>query len=231
MPIDRVGELAARAGLDLCGAFAPAVEDWVGPRACGAVPGTIVLLGWAGSSGWPRFAASPEFRDGLSDPLDRWSRRVIDEMAAQCGAIAIYPFEGPPWPPFQTWARRAGGGFVSPLGLLIHPDYGLWQSYRGALAFQEKLDPPLANARAHPCESCADRPCLSACPVGAFSAAGYDVDACAAHLAAPDGEPCMRAGCRARLACPIGAEHRYGAQQARFYMGAFRAGRERAAGH
>jgi epoxyqueuosine reductase QueG len=155
---------------------------------------------------------------------------VIDDMAERCGAIAIYPFVGPPWLPFQAWARRAGGGFVSPLGLLIHPDFGLWQSYRGALAFREQLDVPVADAREHPCESCADRPCLSRCPVTAFTPAGYDVDACAAHIATPAGAPCMKAGCQARRACPVGAEHRYGAEQTTFYMRAFLAGRERESG-
>ena len=67
---------------------------------------------------------SPEARDGRADPLDRWSRRVVDALAAALGARALYPFDGPPHWPFQRWARRAEAVHVSPLGLLIHPDYG-----------------------------------------------------------------------------------------------------------
>jgi len=53
----------------------------------------------------------------------------------------------------------------SPLGLLIHPEWGLWHSYRGALGLRERLDLPPHESVASPCESCRERPCLSACPV------------------------------------------------------------------
>ena len=38
---------------------------------------------------------------------------------------------------------------VSPLGILIHPDWGLWHSYRGALAFRERLDLPASSLSFH----------------------------------------------------------------------------------
>ncbi len=65
------------------------------------------------------------------------------------------------------------------------------------------------------------RPCLNACPVGAFSVSGYDVAACASHLETDAGADCMDLGCRARRACPVGAEHAYGPEQASFGMRAF----------
>ena len=43
---------------------------------------TIVLAGMAGRDGWDAFAASPEAGDGADDPLDRWSRRVIERLRA-----------------------------------------------------------------------------------------------------------------------------------------------------
>ena len=101
---------------------------------------TIVLAGMAGRDGWSAFAASPEAADGADDPLDRWSRRVIEALARDLGAQALFPFGGPPFWPFQQWARRAEPVHPSPIGLLIHPVYGLWHSYRGALAFREALD-------------------------------------------------------------------------------------------
>jgi hypothetical protein len=181
----------------------------------------IVLAGFAGREGWPAFAASPEARDGRSDPLDRWSRRVIEDLARELGAIPLFPFGGPPYWPFQQWAMRAEPVHPSPIGVLIHPTYGLWHSYRGALAFREALDIPEPASAPSPCESCRERWCLHACPVGAFSSAGYDVDACAGHLRGTEGGDCMGLGCRARRACPVGAEHAYGAEQAAFTMRAF----------
>ena len=67
-----------------------------------------VLVGNAGSEFWPVFAGSPEFSDGAADPLDRWSRRVGLGVAAAVGARVVFPFEGPPYPPFQEWAAESG---------------------------------------------------------------------------------------------------------------------------
>lgn len=128
---------------------------------------------------------------------------------------------GPPWLPFQRWAMRAEPVTASPLGILIHPDWGLWHSYRGALAFRERLDLPAVPARASPCASCAAKPCLTACPVSAFSTEGYDVAGCRAHIATPAGADCMSGGCLARISCPVGAAHRYTGAQAAFHMRAF----------
>lgn len=204
-------------GLALRGAFHPAPEDGVPLPA-----GTLVLLGLVGAQGWDAFAASPEAGDGAPDPLDRWSRRVIGAIAVRLGGTALFPFDGPPWLPFQRWALRAERVFASPLGLLVHPVHGLWHSYRGAVALPERLPLPVPRAAAHPCEACAARPCLAACPVGAFSPQGYDVAACAAHASRSD---CRELGCHARLACPVGAAHAYGAGQTRFHMRAFLASR------
>src|SRR5208283_2024641 len=168
-----------RAGFAPRGAFPLRVEERAGPLADARA---VVLIGVAGRSGWDAFASSPEARDGADDPLDRFSRRVIGGLAQAFGAVALFPFGGPPYWPFQQWARRAEPVHPSPIGLLIHPRYGLWHSYRGALGFREALDISEPAAAPSPCESCSGRWCLKTCPVGAFSAAGYDVAACVGHL-------------------------------------------------
>jgi hypothetical protein len=207
-----------REGLVFRGAFRLADAERVG-----ALAGiqTIALAGMAGREGWGAFAASPEAQDGADHPLDRWSRRVIDGLARELGATSFFPFGGPPYWAFQQWARRAEPVHPSPIGLLIHPRYGLWCSYRGALGLGQAIDLPEPDRSPSPCDSCAGRWCLSACPVGAFSPAGYDVAACAAHLRSVAGADCMGLGCRARRACPVGAEHAYGPEQAGFHMRAF----------
>jgi hypothetical protein len=182
---------------------------------------TIVLAGMAGREGWRAFAASPEASDGLADPLDRWSRRVTGALARELGGQALFPFGGPPFLPFQRWAQRAEPVHSSPIGLLIHPRYGLWHSYRGALGFHEALAISEPAAVPSPCESCSGRWCLSACPVGAFSPGAYDVAACAGYLKSAAGRDCMAGGCQARRACPVGVEHAYGPEQASLIMRAF----------
>jgi ferredoxin len=206
------------AGLVPRGAFRLAQADRTGGLENVA---TIVLIGATGQQGWSAFTESPERRDGAPDPLDRWSRRVIDRLVALCGGRALYPFGGPPYWPFQQWAMRAEPVAPSPLGLLIHAEFGLWHSYRGALAFEEAFPIPTFEAKPSPCDSCATRPCLSACPVGAFSTSGYDTARCATHLRGEDGRDCMEGGCLARRTCPVGAKYRPQADQAGFHMRAF----------
>jgi len=200
------------------GAFALADDEREGELADVA---TIALVGLGERRGWAAFSASPEAEDGAADPLDRWSRRVVDGLAAELGARALYPFDGPPHWPFQRWGRRAEPMHVSPLGLLIHQSDGLWRGYRGALAFAERLAVPPVRAAKSSCEICFARPCLAACPVGAFTGAGYDVAVCAAHLSDPAGRGCMERGCLARRACPVGAERVQEPREAALHMQAF----------
>lgn len=121
-------------GLSARGAFHVEADDEVprGPR--GGAARTVILVGNTGSTFWSVFRRSPEFRDGLAHPLDRWSERVITGLARELGGHAVFPFKGPPFYPFQQWARRAEALSPSPLGMLIHPEYGLWHAYRGRLS-------------------------------------------------------------------------------------------------
>jgi hypothetical protein len=216
--IESVFSAVERAGLAARGAFRLDEADRAGAL---ADVRTIALIGVVGRRGWEAFAAAPESRDGAADPLDRFSRRVIGDLAETFEAIALFPFGGPPYWPFQRWSQRAESVRPSPLGLLIHPVAGLWHSYRGALGLRQALDVPAVAPQPSPCESCAERPCLAACPVGAFTGAGYEVDACLGRLRDPAGASCMERGCLARRACPIGADHISGPEQAAFAMRAF----------
>ena len=221
--VETVFSAIGRTGLVPRGAFKLEEGERVGEL---ADIRTIVLAGMVGRDGWDAFAASPEASDGLGHPLDRWSRRLIETLAGELGGKALFPFGGPPFLPFQRWAQRAEPVHSSPIGLLIHPYYGLWHAYRGALGFREQLAVPEPPAVPSPCESCSGRWCLSACPVGAFSEAGYDVAACAGHLRGAAGGDCMGGGCLARGACPVGRDHAYGPEQASFHMRAFLRGQD-----
>jgi hypothetical protein len=219
--LDTAAARVAELGLSLLGGFHPEPADSVPTLAGGAPAATALVVGNVGSSFWGCLRAAPESRG--PDPVDRWTARVLGEVAADLGATALFPSGGPPHHPFQRWARRADPDLsVSPLGLLVHPDHGLWHALRGALLFRERLVLPTAGApRPSPCASCAGRPCLSTCPVGAFTAGGYDVAACRAYLHTLSGQPCIVQGCRARAACPVGRAHAYAGAQAQHHMRAF----------
>lgn len=183
---------------------------------------SVVLIGNIGSSLWPAFSHWRETRPdrGGSDPLDSWSKAVIRAIAEQADAAAWFPSD-PPWQPFQQWAMRAEGLKASPLGILIHPAYGLWHGYRGALGFAMPIEEEPATTGPHPCAQCPEKPCLTTCPAGAVQTEAFDVPACRVHLRMPEGQAgCMVAGCLARAACPVGAAYRYEDAQLRFHMAA-----------
>ena len=215
---------AEREGLYLRGGFhfQDGEEELVISLENGTCAASLVLLGNVGSSLWSRFTGSPEYSDGQDNPLDRWSRRIIEDLGRQFAATALFPSDGPPYMPFQRWAQKAEGLSFSPLGPLIHPRYGLWHAYRGALAFAKRLEGlPEVQRAAHPCDTCADKPCLKTCPVAAFSEEGYDVQRCVQHISRPEGENCMTNSCLARRACPVGRKYLYEEGQSRFHMAQF----------
>ncbi len=206
-----------RAAFTPLGWFAPSADDRVPDGAR-----FVVLIGNAGPDMFRRFLRE----SGADGGLDAWTREAVSGLAADLGAGAVYPFDtDPPWP-FLSWARRGGAGHVSPLGLNIHAVYGLWHAYRAALLFPVAFDLPPPSPGPYPCATCVAKPCLSACPVGAFDGAGYDVTACATHLVRAEGWTCMERGCLARHACPVGQGFAYAPAQAGFHMRAFRAARE-----
>jgi epoxyqueuosine reductase QueG len=175
----------------------------------------VILIGNAGPDMFARFARSG------APTMDEWTKVVVDALAEELGAKALYPFDKPALP-FLSWARRCGAGHMSPLGLNIHPTYGLWHAYRAALLFTVEFDLPRISAGAHPCETCADKPCLSACPVAAFDGSSYNVAVCGEHIKTDAGDECMEGGCLARLACPVGQKFTYTQSQAQFHMRAYR---------
>lgn len=201
-------------GLSLRGGFHPGPDDGVPEAGEGAPASTVLLVGNVGADLWPHFAPHAHGPDAL----DRWTVSVLGPIAEAFGARVVYPFDTPPLP-FQRWAIRAGPVAPSPLGILIHPEHGLWHAYRAALLFAERMEMEMPPPRTSPCEACDDKPCLSACPVGAFTGEAYDVAACAAHLASPSGARCLYEGCLARGACPVGTP--YPLEQIRFHMAAF----------
>jgi hypothetical protein len=223
--LDLADALAA-AGLLLRGGFHPLPADGVPALAAGAPVGTLLLIGNAGSGLW-RAVGAALTEDGAANPLDRYVERVIGDLARRVEAQALFPFHGPPYLPFQRWAQRAEAVAPSPIGLLIHPDYGLWHAYRGAVAFAARLDLPPRVPRPSPCATCTAKPCLSTCPVDAFKPAGYDVPVCVGHVESPAGADCRGEGCRARRACPVGADYRYVPAHAAFHMRAFLRARRR----
>ncbi|MGH7006434.1 MAG: ferredoxin [Alphaproteobacteria bacterium] len=239
-------------GLFVRGIFHPEPDDGVPALAGGRAAATVVLVGNAGKDLWQALLRDNAALAG-KNPLDTWVDGHLERAAAAVRAKLVYATRKP-WPPIQRWALRAGGVFRSPIGILIHPEFGLWHVYRGALLFAETLSLPTplegeglgmrgradgvlaagpsplashpadaahrAGERGSPCDTCAEKPCLTTCPADAFSLEGFDALACVDHVESPKGKACTMGGCLARRACPVGRPHAYELAEGAFHMAA-----------
>lgn len=223
-PVDSIQALSERLapyGLALRGGFPFAASEDAPPGPSGKPAKMLLLVGNVGPAMWREFTTWLDRQpDIMAEPLDTWTAETVGGLAAEFGARAVYPFETP-WQPFQRWAMRAEGLKPSPLGVLMHPDYGLWHAYRAALLFDVEIPIQAPRATIHSCDQCVGKPCLTTCPVGAYSLTGFDVAACAAHLNSPGVEARPHRGCSARNACPVGGAFRYPPAQQAFHHAAF----------
>ena len=165
---------------------------------------------------------SAEASDGLPDPLDRWSQRVIGSIASelprwpsiQADPLPRYPFKGlRPAANLCTEVRSVcssihSGGSGTPIA--AH-----------SFVLPDRISLPRLAPAASPCSACATQPCLSSCPVQAFRSGSFHLELCLDHVLSAAGSECRERGCRARRACPVGADYRYIEAQARFHMLAF----------
>jgi len=207
-------DLVLKDQLDILGGFHPIPSDHAPKDSL-----TVLLLGPSEPGFWQHVSAAPEFVDQAPDPLDRWSTRIVGRMAGSVGGQALFPFGGPPFQPFISWALRSGRAWVSPVKLLVHDQAGLFVSFRGGLALPYHVELPAKPS--NPCNTCIGKPCLSTCPVSAMTDAGYDLGRCHGYLDTSRGADCMTRGCAVRRECPVSASYDRRAEQSAFHMKAF----------
>lgn len=181
---------------------------------------SAVVIGSGGRDLWTTLSQAEGFDAAPKrgyHPIDAYSERVLLEEAEHFRSLgyevcALFPFTNGPVN-FLKLAESAGVGVISPvIPFLLHPEFGPWISLRGALIFNRQIPSNGALDDFEPCSSCA-APCVSACPVETYGQGGeVHLDRCADHR---DAGSCDT-GCEVRRACPIGAEHRYGATEEAF---------------
>lgn len=178
---------------------------------------SLVLIGHSGNLMWQRL------KDQASkgnNPVDEFSLfhagLFVERYLDGCRHAVLYPGEVPI--PLQQLGALAGWHHRSPLGLGINRIYGPWFGYRVVLLVRADLpllvDPPGVS----PCEACAEKPCINACPAHALSDfESPNISVCVDYRM-QDKSPCERQ-CFARLACPVGAEFRYSKEQLHYFYG------------
>lgn len=150
---------------------------------------------------WPRFLVARADDPALAaaaDPIDRYTERVIEPLAAALGGHALYAhatYDGV-YLPFQRLAVAAGLAALSPTQLVIHREVGPWLALR-AMIVCPGMPPPRAPLPTLPCA------CTSACHAAFAQACAHPED--------------WRGWVAVRDACPIGRAYRYSDDQLAYH--------------
>ena len=175
----------------------------------------LMLLGNAGTRLWP---ALTTFGMKTADPVDYFSlevtRNFINNFLDGPPTLILYPQAYNV--PLQQLGELAGWHHPSPLGIGINQTYGLWFAYRTTFLISAPLPLTEKQNTPSPCDSCREKPCLSACPARAVGdIGGFNIPACFAFRVQKNSVCQDR--CLARMACPIAPEHRYPLEQIKYH--------------
>jgi len=204
------------AGLNLHAVFAieqlPAeLRDTLGPE---NKYRQLILIGSCGRKLWATIKT-----EGIAsaDPVDDFSvRRVEAWFATQAAGTRheiVYP--GKRAVGLQSLGELAGWHFATPFMVGINAQWGSWFAYRIALLADTDFALTAPEAGVSPCASCAEEPCVDTCPAHAMADGRFDLQRCVGYRKQTNS--LCRATCIARLACPVGSEHRYSDEQIRHH--------------
>jgi len=188
----------------------------------------LILLAHGGTRMWQAVQAS-EFRT-TADPVDNFSMHCLQRWFAESTPGTGYAilFPAPHCSiDLQALGRLAGWHHPSPFRIGIHPAWGTWFAYRAVALSDSNLQTTERIPTPSPCDSCEAKPCLTACP----ACGSTDGPTCGPN-SAPDrmeialrscidyrleADSRCRSQCLARLACPVGTEHRYSPEQLHYH--------------
>ena len=208
-------ELAAQ-GLTLQAALPKYhINDLLSPAHQAAHFNELLIFASVGSTLWRRLPSMD-----VDDPIDRFSVDVVLDYLSRinCGRHdLLYPVADT-FVDLRELGHRAGWHHNSRLGIGINARVGTWFAYRVVVLADTRLADagPGEPDSGAPCESCADKPCVTACPAGAVQVSGeFDLDACGSHRLEKNSR--CATTCLARLACPVGTSQRYDADQIHYH--------------
>jgi hypothetical protein len=172
----------------------------------------LILLGHGGKRLWEGVLAAGGAGD---DPVDDYCARVVadwfsTELPGHRYRI-VYP--GSARVSLQRLGALAGWHHPTPFMVGIDREWGPWWAYRAVVLADTGFCPSRAVDRGSPCTGCRARPCVTACPATAMDGGRFALEQCIAYRQR-DESRCQHT-CLARIACPVGSEHRYEDEQMR----------------
>lgn len=175
----------------------------------------LLVFGHAGRLFWEHAESR---LPATANPIDDYSVDCVEDYLARAKIDeyeVIYPKDVFALD-LRQLGRHLGWQFESPLGIGIHPEFGLWFGYRVVVAANAGLPFTSPISQRHPCEQCVTKPCVTACPAGAVGES-FSLIACTSERIKNASDCATR--CAARLACPVGAQYRYPDVQIDYHAG------------
>jgi epoxyqueuosine reductase len=166
----------------------------------------LILLGHGGKDLWQCVKATGI---GGENPIDdhciRSVERWFTEQLPENHFRLLYPGEQALG--LQQLGQLAGWHHPSPFMIGVDAEWGSWFAYRAVIVADTNFRPSPRREGNSPCTSCHDKPCINTCPAGALTGGRFALNTCVAYRKRADSA--CRETCLARLACPVGSEHRY----------------------
>ncbi|MCI0526039.1 MAG: hypothetical protein L0Y56_01105 [Nitrospira sp.] len=184
---------------------------------------TTLIVGNGGKAFWHHYKnflqKNPEFEQGRTDPFDDYAVIILAEgekLLQEAGfkTKTIYPFVREKIRfSFQHLAILAGLGQIGKHGVLIHPEYGPWLSFRGAHLTNIPFNFEIPNQSFDPCKGC-PAPCITACPGSAVTGAGFSLSRCIETKLV---HPTCQQTCLSRFHCVYGTQYRFHEAELKFH--------------
>ena len=175
----------------------------------------LMMTGHGGKLFWQKLQ---EKEMPTADPVDQLSvqltQQFIDHYLGNPEHLLLYPLTQYLVPLTQL-GEVANWSHPAPIGQGINPEYGVWFAYRTAFLLNGRFPTITHPPTASPCQSCVEKPCISACPSSAVTQTNFDIFACTDFRVEP-ASPCADR-CLARIACPVAPEHRYTLAQIQYH--------------
>ena len=175
----------------------------------------LLLIGHKGRQLWEKVAHEIGKKN---DPIDEYTLSTIHALFSNDYPDLIYQiiYPGDHVINLQQLGRYAGWHNTTPFRIGIHPEWGSWFAYRAAILANSSFKAQAIEAvTPSPCDQCATKPCIAACPADACKGHPADLDKCLGFRQQKD-SPCAYT-CLAREACPVGKHSQYSDEQMHYH--------------
>ncbi len=145
---------------------------------------TLCLIGNGGKSLWENL---PHPIDVKTNPIDFFTQNKMQEFAKNSlndEIEILYPNDSYTMP-LQKIGRAMNLCTQSPIGIDIHPEFGLWFAFRGIFLTSEEMPIFKMEKSPAPCDSCSKKTCLNSsdvhisrlsCPINQHQYTSFQID-------------------------------------------------------